>query len=250
MKNSRNVLIFETGDKMANFMVERWRELSVYAIKSRGCFTAALSGGKTPVLFYRKLAAERARLQWDRTHLFFADERFVPPDSADSNYRLLSETLLKNIPIPAGNVHAVATGESDPLPAAGKYEEEMKEFFMLPAAGIPEFDLVMLGIGEDGHTASLFPGDAALRDTRHLAGAVVLDKNRHDRITLTLSVINNARMVVFLVSGKTKASVFRDVVERRNSHLPASLVTPGKGDLLFLADTEAAQYLSGINKTQ
>src|SRR5208337_3643271 len=177
-------------------------------------------------------------------HLFFADERFVPWGSADSNYRLLSETLLNNIPIPAGNIHAVATGETDLLLSAKKYEEEIKRFFKLPAEGIPEFDLVMLGIGADGHTASLFPGDAALRDKRHLASAVVLDKNRHDRITLTLPVINNARTVVFLVSGKSKASVFRDVVERRDRRLPASLVAADKGGLLFLADAEAAQYLS------
>jgi 6-phosphogluconolactonase len=248
MESSRNVLIFETGDEMANFMVERWSELSGHAIKSRGSFTAALSGGETPVLFYRRLAAEGARLQWDRIHLFFVDERFVPLDSADSNYRLLSETLLENIPIPAANIHAICTGETDPLSSARKYEEEMKGFFMLPAEGIPEFDLVMLGIGADGHTASLFPGNVALCDTRHLASAVILDKNRHDRITLTLSVINNARMVVFLVTGKTKASVFRDVVERRDHHLPASLVATEKGSLLFLADAEAAQYLGSGNK--
>src|SRR5208337_294975 len=110
-------------------------------------------------------------------------------DSADSNYRLLSETLLKHIPIPSGNIHAVATGETDPLSSARTYEEEMKRFFMLPAEGIPEFDLVMLGIGADGHTASLFPGHVALCDTRRLACAVAVDKTRHDRITLTLPVI-------------------------------------------------------------
>jgi len=245
MKNSHKILIFETGDQLANFMVERWTELSGYAVESRGFFTAALSGGETPVPFYRRLAVQGARLRWDRTHLFFADERFVPWGSADSNYRLLSETLLNNIPIPAGNIHAVATGETDLLLSAKKYEEEIKRFFKLPAEGIPEFDLVMLGIGADGHTASLFPGDAALRDKRHLASAVVLDKNRHDRITLTLPVINNARMVVFLVTGKTKASVFRDVVERRDPNLPASLVVTEKGGLLYLADTGAAQYLPG-----
>lgn len=244
MENSRSIFIFETGDKMAHFMVERWSELAGNAIESRGCFTAALSGGETPVLFYRRLAARGARLQWERTHLFFADERFVPLGSADSNYRLLSETLLKNVAIPAGNVHAVATGETDPLSSARKYEEEIKQFFKLSDEGIPEFDLVMLGIGADGHTASLFPGDAALRDTRHLASAVALDKNRHDRITLTLSVINNARMVVFLVTGRSKASVFRDVVERKDPHLPASLVVNEKGSLLYLADAEAAQYLN------
>jgi len=248
MESSRNVFIFGTGDELANFMVERWSELSEYAIKSRGCFTAALSGGETPVPFYRRLAAEGGRLQWDRTHLFLVDERFVPLDSADSNYRLLSDTLLKNIPIPAANIHAVATGETDPLSSARKYEEEMRGFFMLPAEGIPEFDLVMLGIGADGHTASLFPGNVALRDTRHLVSAVALDKNRHDRITLTLSVINSARTVVFLVTGKTKASVFRDVVERRDRQLPASLVAAEKGCLLFLADAEAAQYLGSANK--
>jgi 6-phosphogluconolactonase len=243
MKNKRQVLVFGTADEMAGFMVERWSGLSADAIANKGYFAAALSGGETPVAFYRRLAAEGARLQWDKTHLFFADERFVPSDSADSNYRLLNETLFKNIPIPACNIHTVTTDEADPLSSARKYEEEIKGFFMRPGEGLPEFDLVMLGIGADGHTASLFPGDSALHDTQHLASAAVFDKKRHDRITLTLSVINNARMVVFLVSGKAKASVFHDVLEKRDRRLPASLVNPEKGDLLFLADTEAAQYL-------
>lgn len=115
---------------------------------------------------------------------------------------------------------------------------------MLRDGGLPEFDLILLGIGADGHTASLFPGDGALHDMRRLVRAVILDEKRHDRITLSLPVINNARMVVFLVSGKAKAEVFRDVVEKRDSRFPASLIKPGKGGLLFLADKEAAQYLS------
>ena len=248
MDNSRRVLVFGTDDEMADFMVERWSELSSSAIESRGYFAAALSGGKTPVRFYRKLAERGQQLPWNRTHLFLADERFVPIDDADSNYHLLRETLLKDLPVPDSNIHAVTTDGPDALLSARKYEEEIKGFFKTTAEGLPEFDLIMLGLGTDGHTASLFPGDKALDDTRHLSCAVDLDNVRHDRITLTLPVINNARMVVFLVSGKTKASVLRDVVERRDRCFPASLVDPEKGSLLFLADAEAAQYLSERNK--
>ncbi len=244
MDNSRRVLVFGSGDEMADFMVERWSELSSSAIESRGYFAAALSGGETPVRFYRKLAARGAGFQWNKIHLFLADERFVHPDHTDSNYHLLRETLLKDLPVPGSNIHAVTTDGPDAQLSARKYEEEMKKFFKTTGEGLPEFDLIMLGLGTDGHTASLFPGDKALDDTRHLACAVDLDNVRHDRITLTLPVINNARMVVFLVSGKTKASVFRDVVESRDHHFPASLVDPEKGSLLFLADTEAAQYLT------
>ncbi|MBF0506454.1 MAG: 6-phosphogluconolactonase [Nitrospirae bacterium] len=244
MDNSRRVLVFPTVDEMADFMVNQWIELSWCAIQKKGHFAAALSGGETPVPFYRKLVEEGPKLPWNRTHLFLADERFVPIDDPDSNYHLLHETLLKNIPLPEGNFHAVVTDSPDPLSSAGRYEEEIRRFFMPGPEGIPEFDLIMLGMGADGHTASLFPGKRGCLKTVHLACAVDLDNDRHDRITLTLPVINNARMVVFLVSGKAKASALRDVAEGRDRHLPASRVKPGEGRLLFLADAEAAQYLA------
>ncbi|MGD0282579.1 MAG: 6-phosphogluconolactonase [Dissulfurispiraceae bacterium] len=241
---SPQVLVFGTSDQMAGHMVEKWTELSGHAIKSRGFFTAALSGGETPVPFYRRLAAEGAGIEWNKIHLFLADERLVPSDSPFSNYNLLSMTLLKNLPVPPRNIHAVNTDGPDSQSSAVKYEEEIKRFFMLRDGDLPEFDLILLGLGADGHTASLFPGDGALHDKRRLVRAVILDEKRHDRITLSLPVINNARMVVFLVSGKAKAEVLRDVVEKRGNRLPASLIKPGKGGLLFLADKEAAQYLS------
>lgn len=244
MDNSRRVLVFSTVDEMADFMVGQWVELSWCAIQKRGYFAVALSGGETPAPFYRKLAETGQQLPWNRTHLFFADERFVPIDDADSNYHLLHETLLKKIPLPEGNFHAVATDGPDLLTSAGRYEEEIRRFFTPNSKGIPEFDLIVLGMGADGHTASLFPGKKGCMKTVHLACAVELDNDRHDRITLTLPVINSARMVVFLVSGKAKASVLRDVTEGGDRHLPASLVKPGEGRLLFLADTEAAQYLT------
>jgi len=240
MTNARQVLTFGTRDEMADFMVEKWAALSGEAVEKRGRFTAALSGGETPVLFYLRLASAGERLSWKNTHLFLADERFVSLDNADSNYHLISETLLKNVPIPAGNIHAVPAGESDLQLAAAKYEEEIIKFFALPAGVFPEFDLIMLGMGADGHTASLFPGDIILNDTRHIAAPVSYDKVKHDRITLTLPVINNARTVIFLVSGKAKVSVLRGVADDRDPRFPASLVNPQKGDLLFLADAEAA----------
>jgi len=244
MDNSRQVLIFAAKDDLADFMVNQWKVLSESAIREKGYFAAALSGGESPVPFYHKLSAAGPRIQWDRIHLFLADERFVPASNPASNYRLLYETLLKGIPIPGGNVHKVPVDGTDLMSSACMYEEEMRRFFSLPPGGIPEFDLVLLGIGTDGHTASLFPGHAALDDTLHLACAVRLDRDRHDRITLTLPVINNARIAAFLISGKAKARVLSDVVEGRQIRLPASLVAPQNGSLWFLADKEAAEYLS------
>ncbi len=230
-------------EPMSNFMVRRWREASEEAIGRKGLFIAALSGGKTPVHFYRTLANQRGGLSWDKTHLFLVDERFLSWDDPDSNYHLLRETLLDRIEIPQENLHPVPVGSLTPRLSARVYEEDLQRFFKLRSGQYPLFDLVLLGIGEDGHTASLFPDSPALEERHHLAVAVILDEIRHHRITLTLPVINQGQEAVFLVSGKGKANILERVIHQKDLSLPASRVTPDRGKLLFLSDLEAGSSL-------
>jgi 6-phosphogluconolactonase len=244
MKRWQNLLIFDDQDQMSGFMVGKWKEISEEAIARRGVFVVALSGGKTPVNFYQTLAENKGVLPWHKTHLFLADERFVPFEDKDSNYRLLRKTLLDKIEIPQENIHPFPTGRSTPEVSARVYEEDLRIFFKLNPEKYPEFDLILLGIGEDGHTASLFPGSPVLKERDALTAAVILDEVKHHRITLTLPVINHARRVVFLVSGKSKASVLEKVVRQKDLSLPASMVNPDTGKLLFLSDSEAASMVT------
>jgi 6-phosphogluconolactonase len=161
---------------------------------------------------------------------------------------MLRQTLLDKIGIPEENIHPIPTGKSTPSISAEAYEEDLKIFFKLRLGQFPEFDLILLGIGEDGHTASLFPASPVLNEWNRLAVAVMLDEIRHHRITLTLPVINHAKHAVFLVSGKNKAAVFEKVVNKKDPSLPASMVNPGKGTLLFLSDLEAGLQLSEKRK--
>jgi len=244
MKSWQNLLIFDNQDQMSGFMVRKWKEISEKAIERKGVFVAAVSGGKTPVNFYQTLAENKGMLSWDKTHLFLADERFLPFEDEDSNYRLLRKTLFDKIEIPEENIHPVPTGRSTPQISARAYEEDLRIFFKLGLNQYPEFDLILLGIGEDGHTASLFPGSAVLKERDAFAAAVILDETKHHRITLTLPVINHAGQVVFLVSGKRKASVLEKVVSQKDLSLPASMVNPDGGTLFFLSDSEAASMIS------
>ncbi|HXX81805.1 MAG TPA: 6-phosphogluconolactonase [Thermodesulfovibrionales bacterium] len=231
-------LVFDTSEEMWHYMGKMWKEISAKAIAEKGHFSAALSGGKTPTGFYQYLSGKY--LQWKKTHLFLVDERFVPWDSPESNHRMLHENLLNRIQIPQENIHPIETGQSSPDISAKKYEEELRRFFRLNEGGLPEFDLILLGIGEDGHTASLFSGTTALKETKRLVVPARPGAALMDRISLTLSVINNAWNVVFLVSGHRKRGVMKKIREGRDTTLPASMVNPERGKLLFLMDREAA----------
>jgi 6-phosphogluconolactonase len=244
MRGPGFVSVFDDAAKMTEFVIGEWKRISSEAVGERGFFAVALSGGRTPLPLYRALAARRDIGPWDKTHVFLADERFVPVTDADSNNRMIRETLLDAVDIPSSNFHAVPTGLPDAESAAKKYEEKLISFFGLRDDGLPVFDLILLGLGPDGHTASLFPGSSALQEKRRLVDSAVLGDARHDRITLTFPVINSARNVLFLVTGKEKAEALREVAEERNAALPASSVAPGRGRLLFLADQDAASLLS------
>jgi 6-phosphogluconolactonase len=240
----RNVRVFDRKDDISSFIIKTWREISQEAIERKGAFSAALSGGKTPVDLYRRLSGVKEMLPWDKTHIFLVDERFVSFEHRDSNYRMLKETLLDHIPIPQGNIHPIPTDRPTPLTSAMAYEEDLKKFFGLSKDQFPGFDLLLLGIGEDGHTASLFPGTHVLDNTIHLAAPVSMDEMRHPRITLTLPVINNAKHILFLVVGKNKAFVLQKIMDQEDTSLPASMVHPNKGHLIFVIDREASSQLS------
>lgn len=221
------------------------------AVSVRGRFTAALSGGKTPVALYALLAKPPlvSRIPWNRVHLFWGDERCVPPDHADSNYRLVRELLIDHVPLPTANVHRMH-GEMDPVEAAANYEGRLRDFFAEHGGGAPVFDFVLLGLGEDGHTASLFPGTGPVRETSRWVVGHYVDAQMGWRITLTLPVINAARLVVFIAAGASKAAVVKKILQGhpRPDILPAQAVRPDPGKLLWMLDREAAKLLSRHGK--
>jgi 6-phosphogluconolactonase len=223
-------------------------DLSKRYIASKGQFFVAVSGGSTPIGLYTLLGSDMYshQIDWRRLHFFWVDERFVPPSHKDSNYRLLNDFLLSKISIPQENLHPVKTDLPSAQIAASNYEEEIKNSFRLAEGSLPAFDLILLGIGEDGHTASLFPHNEVLKETRHLVVSAIDSKHVHHRISLTLPVINAAETVIFLVSGKNKADVAKKVLIEKDHSLPASLVNPEKGNLIFLIDKAAALYLKNV----
>jgi 6-phosphogluconolactonase len=242
-KSGKTVSIFDDENQMLKFLIKKWEDIAHQRIERRGYFAVGLSGGKTPIVFYQKLAEWENKSFWKRTHVFLVDERFVPFEDKDSNYRMLRETLLGKIPIPQENIHFIQTGKGSPEVSAKEYEKDLKSFFKVSKGQFPNFDLILLGIGEDGHTASLFPGSKALSERNHLTAAVVVGEMRHDRITLTLPVINHAEHVIFFVTGANKAPVLKKVIAGDDPSLPASLVQPRSRKLLFVIDREASSQL-------
>lgn len=217
------------------------------AIARRGRFTIALSGGSTPRNLYTLIAANAsASLPWNQTYFFFGDERYVPADDPESNFRMAKETLLSKVPIPAGNIFRVPTENPDVASVAEAYEQTLRKFFGLKAGEFPRFDLILLGIGPDGHTASLFPETEALQQRSRLVVANWVEKLKTSRITLTLPVLNAARCVVFLVSGIDKAAALHEVLEGSGpgEKYPSKLVRPSDGKLIWFVDRAAASELS------
>ncbi len=224
--------------------------IAAHAVAKRGGFAVALSGGTTPAGLYGVLASDaklREAVPWDRTQVFWGDERQVPPEHPDSNYRLARDILLSKVSVPEVNVHRIPGDLPDASQAAQRYEHDMRASLGLGEGELPRFDLVLLGLGADGHTASLFPGTEALQEKHHAATANWVDTLRSWRITLTVPAINRARAVMFLVSGEDKAEAVKSVLEKpRNSEtLPARLVRPRSGTVLWFMDPAAAKLLDG-----
>ena len=219
------------------------------SIAKRGRFTIALSGGSTPRSLYTLIAANAsANLPWDKIFFFWGDERHVPPTDAESNYRMAQETLLSKVPVPAGNIFRVPTEDPDASAAAAAYEQTLQEFFAVEPGKFPRFDLILLGMGPDGHCASLFPETAALQEKSHLVVANWVEKFKTYRITFTLPVLNAAREVMFLVSGADKAPALHEVLEGSapGEKYPCKLVRPSDGKLIWFVDRAAASELSAL----
>ena len=217
------------------------------AIAQRGRFTIALSGGSTPKNLYTLIAANAsASLPWAQVFFFWGDERYVPPTDADSNYRMAEETLLSKVPVPPANIFRIPTDKPDASAAAEAYEQTLRKFFVPAPEEFPRFDLILLGMGPDGHTASLFPETAALQEKSRLVVANWVEKLNASRITLTLPVLNAARQVAFLVSGADKAAVLHEVLEGNapGEKYPSKLVRPSEGKVIWFVDRAAASELS------
>jgi 6-phosphogluconolactonase len=218
------------------------------AVRRNGQYTIVLSGGSTPKDLYTLLAENadwREQFPWKNTHFFWGDERHVPPDHAESNYRMANEAMLSKVPVAPANVHRIKAENPDAAIAARDYERELRKFFKLSAGKFPSFDIALLGLGPEAHTASLFPGTKALQEKKKLAVSNWVGKFFTDRITMTAPVFNRAHEVIFLVAGDDKAIPLKAVLEGKHEpdQLPAQLIRPGKGSLLWLLDQPAAKYL-------
>ncbi|MFQ5737440.1 MAG: 6-phosphogluconolactonase [Acidobacteriota bacterium] len=211
--------------------------------------SVALSGGSTPRTLFRMLAGEdfRSRIDWRGVNLFWGDERSVPAEHPDSNYGMTQRELLDKVPILEANVHPIPTGLTTPAMAARQYEETLRSFFHLGPGEWPRFDLIYLGMGADGHTASLFPGSPALSEKERLVVENYVEKLGAWRITLTAKTLNYGRNVVFLIAGAGKASRIKEVLEGRSDpdRFPSQQIRPLNGRLLFLLDRAAASQLAG-----
>ena len=242
------LIVVPDADALAREAASELSRRARAAVAGTGRFTVVLSGGSTPRRLYALLADPSApfrdEIPWGRIHVFWGDERHVPPDDPQSNYRMAREDLLSRVPIPAANVHRIQAERPDASDAARAYERELVGFFALPPGALPRFDLVLLGMGPDGHTASLFPGSEALEVRDRLVVAPYVAKFGAYRITLTLPVFDAAACVIFLVSGADKADALRAA---RDPHArdspPSRRIQPSEGELLWLVDEAAAAGL-------
>lgn len=238
--------VYAEGGPWITAAAEHIAGVAAESIKARGQFTLVLSGGTTPQPVYKRLASATGagEMDWSRVHLFFGDERCVPPDDERSNYTMVRRVLLDCIHIPPANVHRIR-GENEPERAAADYARELRRLLAVEGdpSRIPALDLVLLGLGEDGHTASLFPELTAVGETRRWVAAEYAPAAGMWRVTLTPVLINAARNVTFLVTGAGKAAILREVMEgpRRPESLPAQVVAPTHGALRWLVDAPAAQ---------
>lgn len=249
MTSEAKIEVVADAQKLSRMAAEQFVQLAVAALREKDLFTVALSGGSTPRNVYAKLANQneplRDQLSWKKIHFFWGDERHVPPDHPDSNYHMAREAMLERAAVPTENVHRIKSENTDAAQAADEYEQMLREFFTLKAEQLPRFDLILLGMGPDGHTASIFPGTDVINERHRLVAAPWIEKFNSYRITLTPPVLNNAASVIFIVSGADKAKSLREVLQDvyQPARFPAQLIRPSNGKLLWLVDQEAASFL-------
>ena len=241
------VQVFSDLEEISHKAAEVFINISRSCIASQQKFSAAISGGSTSRRLYTLLSSDQYRneVHWPSVHFFWTDERCVPKEHEESNFKTAFDALLSKIPIRDENIHRIR-GEEDPDKGARDYEEDVRKFFGM--SGLPMFDLVILGMGEDGHTASLFPGSNLLKERIRLAAPAYLERPNRNRITLTLPVLNSATQILFLVAGHSKADVVYEILGhgRNKERYPAGLISPVHGSITWLIDQEAAEKLGEI----
>lgn len=247
--SSPRIEILADRDALSRAAAEEFCTLAQKAIDDHGRFSVALSGGSTPRDFYALLANPespyRGRLAWEKIHFFWGDERHVPPDHNESNFRMANEVMLSKAPVPQANVHRIQAEMPSAEAAAQAYEDELRRFFHLENDQPPRFDLALMGLGPDGHTASLFPQTAALHEKRRWVVGNWVQKRHTHRITLTAPVLCNAGEVLFLVAGGDKAIALRDVLHGpyHPDQWPAQIFRNCSAHVVWLLDQLAARQL-------
>ncbi len=243
---NKRVLVLPDPEVLSHRAASIFIELACSSIDAKGRFIVAISGGTTPKRLFDLLGTLYSNnVEWVKVEFFWADERCVPKEHDESNFRGAYSAMLSRVPVAESNIHRIK-GELEPEEGARQYENEIRKCF--GKSSLPVFDLILLGIGEDGHTASLFPGSKSLEESERLAIPVYVERLKSWRVTLTLPVLNNARHTLFLATGSNKTDVLAEVFEKRNSEslLPAGLIRPVHGDITWLVDKEAAAKLKRI----
>lgn len=245
--SEREIIILDDAKALSVRAAEEIVHVSGEAICMHAQFTLCLTGGRTPADTYSLIATRfHLSVDWKEVQFFWGDERCVPPDDEASNFGLANRTMLSKLPLSPAQIHRMR-GEDPPTAAAAAYEEDLKRFFSLDGGELPRFDLILLGLGENAHIASLFPGSPLIHEQHRMVAEVEVDAPQRHRITLTPPVLNNAARVMFIVAGEGKAQAVKNVLEGPEdpSRFPAQLINPEEGTVIWLLDKAAASLLSG-----
>ncbi len=245
----REIRILPDGVAIAKRAAQEFVQAAAAAVRAKGSFNVSLAGGSTPKALYSLLVndpALRSQLPWDKMHLFFGDERHVPPDHPDSNFRMATEAMISKSPLKPAQVTRIKAEYPDAERAALEYEKALREYFKLKDGEFPRFDLLLVGMGSEGHTLSLFPGTKALHADGRIVVSNWIGKLYTERITLTAPAANNAAEIIFMVTGADKACALKAVLEGpfEPEQLPAQLLQPKNGKLLWLVDAAAGSMLT------
>jgi|SRR5271165_2776675 len=247
--NQREVRVLANAKAITARAADAFVKLALESVDKAGAFNVALAGGSTPKALYSTLAEDpgmRGQTPWEKLHFFFGDERHVPPDHADSNYRMANEAMFSKVPLRPEQITRIHGEYADTEKAALEYQQDLRAYFRLKDGEYPRFDLVLLGMGEEGHTASLFPGTKALHAANRIAVRNWVGKLYTERITLTAPALNGANQVIFLITRADKAPALKAVLEGpyEPEQLPAQLIQPNHGNALWLVDQEAGSMLT------
>jgi 6-phosphogluconolactonase len=246
---NREVRILPDGAAIARRAAELIVGAAKAAVREKDVFAISLAGGSTPKTLYGLLATDpafKSQMPWDKTQFFFGDERHVPPDDSESNYRMANESMLSKVSLKPDQVHRIKGEYEDAEKAALEYEQTLRSYFKLSAGQLPRFDVLLLGMGEEGHTLSLFPGTKALHDNGRLVMSNWIGKLYTKRVTITAPIANNSGLAIFMITKADKALALKGVLEGPSEpeQVPSQLIQPKNGKLLWLVDTTAARKLS------